>query len=57
MVDALSSGSPEAPPSYAAPGTPGTPEGAGNAFSAWLLLLGQPRKPRMHRLEVRVRGS
>lgn len=52
MVDALYSVSPEAPPdspSYAAPGTPGN---AGNARSAWSLLLGQPRKPRMHRVQL-----
>ena len=52
MVDALSSGSPEAPPSYEAPRTPGS---AGSAFSASLLLLGQPRTPRMRRLQVRAR--
>lgn len=44
------SGSPEAPPSYAAPPTPGI---AGNARGAWSLPLGQPRKPRKHRLEAR----
>jgi hypothetical protein len=30
---------------------------ADNACSAWSLPLGQPRKPRMHRLDVRVRGG
>lgn len=52
MMDAFSSGSPEAPPNYAAPPTPGN---AANACSAWLLQLGQPCKPRMGRLEARAR--